>query len=138
MDAVCCCHPIHQAGKLDVGGAAANAELGYRLRRGVRGTAPSRRRWQTIARRPWAAHAQVCALPLPGSYEACDESEPENMSGRSDIEHLQELVVQLSPEDAELINRLERARLTLEFMLAGIRRPTTHEEIEHEGARQNK
>jgi hypothetical protein len=47
------------------------------------------------------------------------------MSGWPDIEHLQELVVQLPPEDAELINRLERTRLTLEFMLAGVRRPTT-------------
>jgi hypothetical protein len=53
------------------------------------------------------------------------------MSGRSDIEHLQELVLQLSPEDAELINRLERTRLTLDFMLAGTRRPTSRQEIEH-------
>ena len=51
----------------------------------------------------------------------------DNMGSRSDIEHLQELVLQLSPEDAELINRLERTRLTLEFTLAGVRRPTTHE-----------
>jgi hypothetical protein len=49
------------------------------------------------------------------------------MSGRPDVEHLQELLVQLPPEDAELINRLERARLTLEFTLAGVRRPTTLE-----------
>jgi hypothetical protein len=54
------------------------------------------------------------------------------MSGWPDIEHLQELVVRLSPEDAELINRLERTRLTLEFMLAGIRRPSTHEESGHD------
>jgi hypothetical protein len=54
------------------------------------------------------------------------------MSGRSDIEYLQELVVQLSPQDAELINRLERTRLTLEFMLAGIRSPTMNEESEHD------
>jgi len=57
------------------------------------------------------------------------------MSGWPDIEHLQELVVQLPPEDAELINRLERTRLTLEFMLAGVRRPTTHEEGEPRRAR---
>jgi len=53
------------------------------------------------------------------------------MNGRSDIEHLQELVLQLSPENAELINRLERARLILGFMLAGTRRPTSREAIEH-------
>ena len=56
------------------------------------------------------------------------------MSGRSDIEHLQELVDQLSPEDAELFNRLERTRLTVEFMLAGIRRPSTQKDIEHDGS----
>jgi hypothetical protein len=42
---------------------------------------------------------------------------------RPDIEYLQELALRLPPEDEELINRLERTRLTLEFMLAGIRRP---------------
>jgi len=46
-----------------------------------------------------------------------------NMSDWSDIAHLQQLVVRLSPKDAELINRLEQARLKLEFMFAGIRRP---------------
>jgi len=51
------------------------------------------------------------------------------MSGQSDLEQLQELVRQLSPHNAELMNRLERARLTLEFMLAGIRRPRSREEI---------
>ena len=54
----------------------------------------------------------------------------DDMSSRSDIEHLQELVLQLAPEDAELINRLERTRLILEFMLAGTRRPTSREAIE--------
>jgi hypothetical protein len=53
------------------------------------------------------------------------------MSSRSDIEQLQELVLQLSPEDAELINRLERTRLILEFMLAGTCRPASREEIAH-------
>jgi hypothetical protein len=45
------------------------------------------------------------------------------MSTRSDIAHLQELVARLTPEDAELINRLEQSRLRLEFALAGIHRP---------------
>ena len=56
------------------------------------------------------------------------------MSGQSDIEHLQELLLQLSPRNAEMINRLERSRLTLEFMIAGISRPTSHEEIDHKGS----
>jgi hypothetical protein len=47
-----------------------------------------------------------------------------NMSDWSDIAHLQQLVARLSPGDAELINRLERMRLKLEFMLAGVRRRT--------------
>jgi len=51
------------------------------------------------------------------------------MKSRSDIERLQELVVQLSPGDAELINRLERTRLMLEFMLAGVHRPSARGEI---------
>jgi hypothetical protein len=46
------------------------------------------------------------------------------MSDWSDIAHLQQLVARLSPGDAELINRLERMRLKLEFMLAGVRRRT--------------
>jgi hypothetical protein len=54
----------------------------------------------------------------------------DSMSSRSDIEHLQELMLQLAPEDAELINRLERTRLILEFMLAGTRRPTSREATE--------
>jgi hypothetical protein len=45
------------------------------------------------------------------------------MSCRSDIEHLQELVLRLAPADAEPMNRLERTRFVLEFMLAGIHRP---------------
>jgi hypothetical protein len=53
------------------------------------------------------------------------------MSSRSDIEHLQELLLQLSREDAELINRLERTRLILEFMFAGTCRATSREENEH-------
>jgi hypothetical protein len=88
MDAVCWLSIRN--GKLDVGGAA-NAELGYRPvvvaaqpRAGVAG----RQLHASVA-----AHAQ-CALPLPGSYEACDEVAG-NISGRSDIEHLQEVVVQL-------------------------------------------
>jgi hypothetical protein len=54
------------------------------------------------------------------------------MSDWSDIAHLQQLVARLSPEDAELINRLERMRLKLEFMLAGIRRPAGNERSKHE------
>jgi hypothetical protein len=50
-----------------------------------------------------------------------------NMNDWSGIAHLQQLLVQLSAEDAELINRLERRRLKLEFMLAGIHRPTRYE-----------
>jgi hypothetical protein len=51
------------------------------------------------------------------------------MSCRSDIERLQELVLRLSPGDAKLINRLERTRLMLDFMLAGVHRPTAHDKI---------
>lgn len=47
----------------------------------------------------------------------------EVLSNWSEIAHLQQLVVRLSPEDAERINRLEQTRLKLEFMFAGIRRP---------------
>jgi hypothetical protein len=46
------------------------------------------------------------------------------MSHRSEIEHLQKLALQLSPTHAELINRLERTRLMLEFTLAGVHSPT--------------
>lgn len=46
------------------------------------------------------------------------------MSCRSDIAHLHELIAQLTPADAELVNRLEQSRLRLEFALAGIHRPT--------------
>jgi hypothetical protein len=45
------------------------------------------------------------------------------MVSQSDIEHLQELLLRLSSEDAELFNRLEQSRLRLEFALAGIHRP---------------
>ena len=58
------------------------------------------------------------------------------MSDWSDIAHLQQLALRLSAEDAELINRLERRRLKLEFMLAGIHRPTRYErsnQEQHEG-----
>jgi hypothetical protein len=56
------------------------------------------------------------------------------MSDQSDLEQLHELVLQLSPKNAELVNRLERTRLTLEFMLAGICYPGSREEIGHEGS----
>jgi hypothetical protein len=51
------------------------------------------------------------------------------MGCRSDSEYLQELVLQLSPEHAELINRLEQARLTLDFTLAGTYCRRSHDEI---------
>jgi hypothetical protein len=50
------------------------------------------------------------------------------MNGRSDIEHVQELVLGLSPENAELINS---GRGAYWFMLAGTRRPNSREAIEH-------
>ena len=65
--------------------------------------------------------------PLPGCLREAPRERAGGMNGRSDIEHLQALMLQLSPENAELINRLERARLILEFMLAGTRRPTSRE-----------
>ena len=55
------------------------------------------------------------------------------MSCRSDIAHLQELVARLTPEDAELINRLEQSRLRLEFALAGIHRPRAYEDVVGDG-----
>jgi len=76
-----------------------------------------------------------CPLPITvardrpaAAYAKRHEKRAGDMNGRSDIEHVQELVLGLSPENAELINS---GRGAYWFMLAGTRRPNSREAIEH-------